>query len=109
MGKVTFLTSEELLVELNEVITSKRKPFQLDQSEANEIIDHLKSMAEIVCTKTRVSVCEDDPDNRVLECASDGNADYILTGDKDLLKLRAFKGITIAKIGDFPLPLPTSD
>ena len=103
MGQVTFLTSKALLSELNEVLTSERKPFQLRQREADKIIDHLKDMAEIVHTQSRVSVCKDDPDNRVLECAVDGRADYILTGDKDLLKLRSFEGIKIAKVSEFPL------
>ncbi len=103
MGQVTFLTSEALLAELTEVLTSERKPFQLGQREADKIIGHLKERAEIVYTESRVSVCKDDPDNRVLECAADGSADYILTGDKDLLKLRSFQGIKIAKVSEFPL------
>ena len=50
-GQLTFLTPEALLSELNGVLTSERKPFQLSQREADKIIDHLKEMAEIVHTQ----------------------------------------------------------
>ncbi|OGF52645.1 MAG: putative toxin-antitoxin system toxin component, PIN family [Candidatus Fraserbacteria bacterium RBG_16_55_9] len=49
----------------------------------------------------RVSVCRDDDDNRVLECALDGRADYIVTGDKDLLDLKVFEGIKVVNVSDF--------
>lgn len=105
-GQVVFLSSEELLAELYAVITSAKKPFQLNKGEADSIISHLREMAEIVYTESEVCVCKHDPDNRVLECALDGKADYILTGDKDLLELKSFEATKIVKIGDFPSSAP---
>ena len=102
-GDVTFLTSEALLAELREVLTSEDKPFRLSEGDADRIIDHLKDIAEVVPTTSKLSICKDEADNRVLECALDGDADYIITGDKDLLDLKRFKGIRIVKVGDFPL------
>lgn len=64
-GEVTFLTSETLLAELKEVLTSKDKPFRLSKPEADQIVDHLKEIAELVSTTSKVSVCRDDTDNRV--------------------------------------------
>jgi len=37
--------------------------------------------------KQTVRVLKDDPDNRILECASLGKADVIVTGDKEMLRL----------------------
>lgn len=102
-GEVIFLTSKTLLAELKKVLTSGDKPFRLSEREAKEIIEHLKDIAELVSTTSKVSVCRDEADNRVLECALDGGADYIVTGDRDLLDLKSFKGIRIVKIGDFSL------
>lgn len=47
------------------------------------------------------AVKEDPADNRILECAQAGRSDYIVTGDKDLLRLRVFQDIPIVKIADF--------
>jgi len=100
-GEIIFLTSEILLAELKEVLTAKDKPFRISTGEADKIMNHLKDIAEIVNTSSIVAVCRDEDDNRVLECALDGSAEYIITGDKDLLGLKIFKGIKIMSIGDF--------
>jgi predicted nucleic acid-binding protein len=56
----------------------------------------------IVSTTIKINVCRDEADNRVLECALDGGGDSIVTGDNDLLDLKAFKGIRIVRINDLP-------
>jgi predicted nucleic acid-binding protein len=38
----------------------------------------------------------------LLELAVDGNADYLITGDKDLLVLQTIKKTRIIKMNDFP-------
>lgn len=40
-------------------------------------------------------VCRDPKDDMILECAINSRADLIITGDKDLLVLRAYQGIRI--------------
>ena len=40
-------------------------------------------------------------DNKVLECAKDGKADYIITSDNHLLRLKEFEGIKIVSPGEF--------
>jgi uncharacterized protein len=43
-----------------------------------------------------LTVIEDDPaDNRYLECAVEGGADFLVTGDQLLLTLGAYQGVTI--------------
>lgn len=101
IGKLTFLTSRYLLQELYRILVSENKPFHLNKDDANLIKNHIKGFAEVIKTKTKVSVCVDDADNRVLECAIEGRADYIITGDKDLLKLSSFKGIKIRSVAEF--------
>jgi len=43
----------------------------------------------------------DSDDDNILSCALNGNADLIITGDKDLLILKEFNGIPIFSPGDF--------
>ena len=46
-------------------------------------------------------VKNDPPDNRILEAAIDGKASYIVSGDKDLLRLKKFKGVKILTASKF--------
>ena len=47
------------------------------------------------------AVCRDPDDNMVLECALEGHAQYIVSGDKDLLELKEFRGIRIVRAAEF--------
>jgi predicted nucleic acid-binding protein len=60
-------------------------------------------MAEIVIPATVPSVIKNDPpDNQVLACAAEGQANIIVSGDKHhLLPLKEYKGIPIVRPGDF--------
>lgn len=44
---------------------------------------------------------QDESDNRILECATVGKADVIITGDKEMLKLGSYKGIKIITLKDY--------
>ncbi len=99
-GEVIFLTSTALIEELKEVLTAKDKPFKLNEKEVQRIIEHIAEIAEIIVPKNTISICKDEKDNRVLECAIDGRADYIVTGDRDLLELGFFKEIKIIKVAE---------
>lgn len=57
--------------------------------------------SETVITTTRITDCRDPKDNKFLELAVDGQADCIVTGDKDLLALNPFREIAILTPRDF--------
>ena len=66
------------------------------------IIVFLVFVSEIVITTSQISVIDKDPDdNRIIEAAIDGNADYIVSGDKDLLRLQKFRNIKIVPAAAF--------
>ena len=53
-------------------------------------------VAVITCSGARIDVIKDDTsDNKYLECAVEGKADYIISGDKHLTDLQLFRGIKI--------------
>ena len=51
--------------------------------------------AALIDVRSAIDVCRDPDDNKYLSCAADGDADYIVSGDRDLLDLKAFVGIPI--------------
>jgi putative PIN family toxin of toxin-antitoxin system len=86
-GIITAVTCRYLMRELFKILISKDKPFKLSRQEARKIIKHFNVFTERIKTKSKISVCRDEADNKVLECAVDGKASYIVTGDNDLLDL----------------------
>ncbi len=65
------------------------------------MIRAIQALALMVEPHSQVSMCRDENDNRVLECAIDGQADFIVSGDTDLLELQTFQGIAILTVRDF--------
>jgi hypothetical protein len=65
----------------------------------------LRTHARHVETNSKISAVIVDPtDNIFLECALDGNADFIISGDRHLLDIKVYKGIEIVRAGEFLLP-----
>ena len=92
-GELTLLSSPALIAELRRVISYPKlaKVF----ANPNAIADLVESASVQVLTSTQLQVVDDDSDNRVLEAALDGGANYIVSGDDDLLSLGSFQGIPI--------------
>ena len=104
-GEIQLLTSRALLQELESVL---HKKFKLNMSLVKDAMDLLKTLAEIIETYSQLKVIADpDDDNRVLECAVDGHAEFIVTGDtKHILPLKEYKGIKILRPSEFAKILP---
>jgi uncharacterized protein len=67
-----------------------------------QIIDIIMIKSEFVDVNNVVeSVCEDQDDDKFIECAIAGNCKIIISGDKHLLKVSGYKGITVLKPGEF--------
>ncbi len=56
---------------------------------------------DLIKVESVVTICRDIKDNFLLALAKDGNADYLLTGDKDLLVLQKFGKTKITTIANF--------
>ena len=55
----------------------------------------------VVPTETLSVVQRDESDNRFLECAVAGSADYLVSGDDDLLSLGSYERVQIVRAADF--------
>jgi putative PIN family toxin of toxin-antitoxin system len=70
--------------------------YSLDLRSVQRLLDLLVARAIIVTEKSLVSpVLRDPKDNPILACAVEGGAEYVVTGDRDLLILERFQGIPI--------------
>lgn len=95
-GSIGIAVSPALIQEIIDVIARpKFKPLgTLD--ERCDLIKKLLERAEIVNPSQILKIIsEDDADNRVLECALDYGADYIISGDSHLLDLGDYEGMEI--------------
>ena len=72
-----------------------------DKSDAAELIDLFDVYGEIFEVKSHVDLCRDRKDNFILALAKDSQADYLVTGDKDLLALKTFGSTKIVLISDY--------
>ena len=61
----------------------------------------LSELAHIVIARRCLRVVDDEPDNRILECAIAGRADAIVTGDRDLLALGTHRNVKIITLREY--------
>jgi uncharacterized protein len=72
-----------------------RDAFEWSDEDLLEALDPILCLAEIV-EPTRTVIASRDPnDDHVLACALEAKANFIVTGDKDLLSLGEFEGVRI--------------
>jgi len=92
---------DELFAELIEVVNRPKlqKFFTAeDWALTSKIIEHSAVCIPVVSS---VTLCRDEKDNFLLSLAKDAKADYLLTGDKDLLVLKTFEVTKIITIAEF--------
>ena len=98
LGEYQLVTSSEIL---DEVVDKLRNKFDFPEENIQELMDILLTYCHVVKTITKFDIVRDKKDNKIIECAFDGKADYIITGDTDLLELKEFKDIKILNAKDF--------
>lgn len=99
-GRHRLVTSGAILDEAAAVLSGDK--FRLPAEYAERVRLELLEIADMVAPKRRLRVVRRDPsDDRVIECAVEGEADFIISGDKDLLDLKAYRGIGILSPAEF--------
>jgi len=86
---------------LDEVLSTLARKFSHDGEELSRVAVTLTELAEVVKPDRVIQVLADNPDNRILECADKGDADYIFTGDKAMLDLKQYKGSRIISLREY--------
>ncbi len=88
---ITFLFSDESLKEFIEVV--ERPKFQkfFSSKDVEKLLDTFDQYAALVTITSEIDICRDPKDNFLLNLAVDGKADFLVTGDKDLLVIGMVK------------------
>jgi len=92
------LISPQILKEVERII---KKKLLWDNSKTESAVRLIKNFSEEVHPQERLAIIVDDPDNRILECAVAGQANFIISGDKHLLNLKNFQEINVVTPADF--------
>lgn len=98
-GAIQLAISGPILEEISRVLRSK---FQWAEDAIVQVQEQISSFAETVNPEEHIEVVTDDPtDNRILECAIAARSEYIVTGDKHLLRLGQFAATRIVNPAKF--------
>lgn len=87
-GKIILIFSEELLEEFIEVAKRPKLRKFFKEKDVENLLKVFNQYAEVVNIESQIDLCRDKKDNFLLSLALDGKADYLVTGDNDLLVLK---------------------
>jgi putative PIN family toxin of toxin-antitoxin system len=97
----TLLFSEATFQELQTTLSRSKFDRYVSLQVRSEFIFRLRLESELVEIVERIDLCRDEKDNKFLEVAINGKADYLITGDTDLLVLRPFQDVKIMTVNEF--------
>jgi putative PIN family toxin of toxin-antitoxin system len=103
-GKIQLVTSPDIVDEVRAVLLYLKimKRHQRTPEQIELFLKKLLKTAVVTHSRSSLDILKDDPsDNKYLECAADGRADYIISGDSHLTDLRSFCGIKIVTPAQF--------
>ncbi len=97
-GHDTLLISQKIL---DEILSTLANKFSRDIEALSRVAVNLTEMSEMITPRKRLKVLKDDPDNRILECALEGAADFVVTGDKEMLRQKHYGGVRIITLREY--------
>lgn len=106
-GNITIIVTDQLLLEIKLVTSREKLKKYFPKESVNELIELLETIAIHVPIKPKHFINRDPKDNFLLDLIDFSNADYLVTGDKDLLKHNPFKNAEILTPSDFENTLAT--
>lgn len=99
-SRLQIVLSQEILNEYQRVAESLAAEFPA--IDILPIIELMTIHGQIIDTQGfDISVCDDPDDNKFMECAIASNSEIIISGDKHLLKVSGYQGITVLKPREF--------
>jgi uncharacterized protein len=99
-GKIRLDISDGIYLETARVLYEK---FKWSEADVNTLRDLLAGFANRVEPTERLTVVKDDPDDdKIVECAVAAASDYLVTGDRHILKLGSHGKTKIVRPAEFP-------
>ncbi|WP_375495189.1 putative toxin-antitoxin system toxin component, PIN family [uncultured Nostoc sp.] len=96
---------EEIVEELLLVTQRPKLQKYFPPNKLNELIQVLRTIGLFINIKSEVSLCRDAKDNYLLALSKDSDANFLLTGDQDLLEIAKFENTEIVTYQEFLLKL----
>ena len=102
-GKFTVLYSHETIMEIIDVLGRDkfRLKYHILPDDISALINLIRLRGEVVIPKQRVADCRDPKDDKFLDVALSGDADYLISGDLDLLSMNPYRSIPIIRPAEF--------
>jgi uncharacterized protein len=107
--RVHLIFSEELLAEFLSVIKRPKLRKFFSEQDIEMLLEIIQKYSEFVNVTSVVNVCRDEKDNFLLSLAKDSSADYLITGDKDLLIIKRFEKTEIITVAEYKLSQKLTD
>ncbi|MBO7143663.1 MAG: putative toxin-antitoxin system toxin component, PIN family [Salinivirgaceae bacterium] len=99
--RVILVICSELLAELRDVTSRPKFAKYFNQSDVESLIDFMQIIGETVEPQQSVKLCRDAADDYLLALAAEARADYMVTGDDDLLVLKEIGACKIVDANTF--------
>lgn len=100
-GSITIITTEQLLTEIKIVTNREKLKKYFPEESVKELVELLETIAITVEIKPTHFINRDTKDNFLLDLIDYSKADYLVTGDKDLLAHNPFKSAKILTPAEF--------
>ena len=94
------IISQKQIEELRRVLTYPR--LKITQEQQSRFLNLVLNIAIVVKTNDRLNIIKEDPsDNIILESAADNDVEYLISGNKHLLKIKKFENVKIMTAAQF--------
>jgi|SRR5690606_17116981 len=100
-NNVTLIFSNELLEEFIDVVRRPKFKKYFSKKDIEKILEYFDQFGEVIKVKSDIQICRDKKDNFLLSLSVDSKANYLITGDSDLLVLEKIKKTKIITFADF--------
>lgn len=100
-GKIKVIFSLELIKEFLTIANRPKFKKYFSTEDIEQLIDLFEFYGELVQVQNKVELCRDPKDDFLLSLAIESNANYLITGDQDLLDLKIIQKTKIIKIADY--------
>jgi putative PIN family toxin of toxin-antitoxin system len=104
------MVSEEIVGEISQTLAYPRlrQVYANSGATRQELIETVLQIGKLLEVTKRLNVIREDPaDNKFIECAAAGEADYLVSGDKHLLKIDRYQKTRILPVREFLKVLET--
>jgi len=103
-GQIVILLTEEIAGEISQVLAYPKiaKMYQAASLRRGDLVEAVLKIGKFVQVTTKAHVVVEHPsDDKFIECALAANAEYIVSGDKHLLKVGSYKKTRILSVSEF--------